>query len=105
MPKIISKIDRTSEEFKANHQANTAIVEEFRSKVSKAKECGGEKSIERHRSRGKMLPRERIDMILDESKLNFIMKDGMVYKNTVVDEEHPHFRPVKAPNTRGQYPI
>jgi len=50
-------------------------------------------------------PLENIDLILDEDKLNFVMKDGLVYKNTVVDEEHPHFRPAQAPNTRGQYPL
>jgi len=50
-------------------------------------------------------PLENIDLILDEDKLNFIMKDGLVYKNTVVDGDHPHFRPVQTINTRGQYPI
>ena len=50
-------------------------------------------------------PTKNIDLILDESKLNFIMKDGLVYKNTVVEGDHPHFRPAKAPNTRGQYPL
>ncbi len=50
-------------------------------------------------------PTQNIELILDESKLNFIMKDGLVYKNTVVDAEHPHFRPAKAPSTRGQYPL
>jgi hypothetical protein len=41
----------------------------------------------------------------NEDKLNLVMKDGLVYKNTVVGQEHPHFRPAKAPNTRGQYPL
>jgi imidazolonepropionase-like amidohydrolase len=50
-------------------------------------------------------PLENIDLILDEDKLNFIMKDGLVYKNTVVDGDHPHFRPVRSPSTRGQYPL
>jgi imidazolonepropionase-like amidohydrolase len=50
-------------------------------------------------------PLDDIKLILDESKLNFIMKDGLVYKNTVVAEDHPHFRPAQAPNTRGKYPL
>ena len=50
-------------------------------------------------------PLDDIKLILDEEKLDFIMKDGLVYKNTVVDAEHPHFRPSSAPSTRGQYPI
>ncbi len=50
-------------------------------------------------------PLEDIKLILDEDNLNFIMKDGLVYKNTVVEEDHPYFRPTQAPNTRGQYPL
>ncbi len=50
-------------------------------------------------------PLDNIELILDEAKLNFVMKDGLVYKNTVVEGDHPHFRPAKAPNTRGQYPL
>jgi len=50
-------------------------------------------------------PLENIDLILDENKLDFVMKDGLVYKNTVVEADHPYFRPAKAPNTRGQWPL
>jgi len=50
-------------------------------------------------------PLENIDLILDEDKLDFVMKDGLVYKNTVVEADHPYFRPAKAPNTRGQWPL
>jgi imidazolonepropionase-like amidohydrolase len=50
-------------------------------------------------------PTKDIKLILDEDKLNFIMKDGLVYKNTVVEGSHPHFRAPKTPLTRGQYPI
>jgi imidazolonepropionase-like amidohydrolase len=50
-------------------------------------------------------PLENIDLILEEDKLNFIMKDGLVYKNTIVEADHPHFKPAQAPATRGQYPL
>ena len=50
-------------------------------------------------------PLKDIKLILDESKLHFIMKDGMVYKNTIVKGDHPYFRPAKTPNTRGKYPL
>ena len=50
-------------------------------------------------------PLDDISLILDEEKLVFIMKDGLVYKNTVVKGDHPHFRPAKTPNTRGKYPL
>jgi imidazolonepropionase-like amidohydrolase len=50
-------------------------------------------------------PLEDIQLILDEDKLHFIMKDGLVYKNIMVEGDHPYFRPAKAPSTRGQYPL
>ncbi|MBW2327569.1 MAG: amidohydrolase family protein, partial [Deltaproteobacteria bacterium] len=50
-------------------------------------------------------PLKDIKLILDEDKLDFVMKDGLVYKNTIVKGDHPHFRPAKAPNTRGKYPL
>ena len=50
-------------------------------------------------------PLENIDLILEEDKLNFIMKDGLVYKNTMVEKDHPYFKPAVAPQTRGQYPL
>ena len=50
-------------------------------------------------------PLEDIELILDESKLHFIMKDGLTYKNTLVGVDSPIYKPVKAPPTRGQYPL
>ena len=50
-------------------------------------------------------PLDNIDLILEEDKLHLIMKDGMVYKNLVAEGDHPHFRPVNNPPTRGQYPL
>ena len=38
-------------------------------------------------------PVENIDMILDESKLQLIMKDGRAYKNTLVDADSIMYRP------------
>ncbi len=50
-------------------------------------------------------PLEDIEMILDESKLVFVMKDGLTYKNTFVGAGSPIFRPARAPLTRGQFPL
>ncbi len=50
-------------------------------------------------------PLDDIKVILDEDKLDFVMKDGLIYKNTVVEGDHPYFRPAKAASTRGQYPL
>ena len=50
-------------------------------------------------------PLENIDLILDESKLHLVMKDGLTYKNTLVGVDSPIYKPAKAPPTRGQYPL
>ena len=50
-------------------------------------------------------PTQDIELVLDEDKLDFIMKDGLVYKNQVVDGDHPHFLAPKTPLTRSQFPI
>ena len=49
-------------------------------------------------------PVENIDLILDESKLLLIMKDGIAYKNTIVDTDNYAYRPAKQPLTRSQIP-
>src|SRR6266571_4395453 len=41
------------------------LVEELRARSAQVAAGGGEKAIERHRSRGKLLARERIDLLLD----------------------------------------
>lgn len=50
-------------------------------------------------------PLDDIKLILDESKLHFIMKDGLTYKNTLVGVDSPIYKPAISPATRGQYPL
>jgi len=65
MPKIISKINPDSEAFRANREAMEAIVRDLRKKVCKIALGGSERSRERHIGRGKLLPRERVERLLD----------------------------------------
>src|SRR5207302_159245 len=44
---------------------NAAVVEELRGRLRLVQEAGGEEAVKRHRSRGKLLARERIDLLLD----------------------------------------
>jgi len=50
-------------------------------------------------------PLKDIKLILNEEKLVLIMKDGLTYKNTLVDVGSPIYRPARSPMTRGQYPL
>ncbi|MGH2871856.1 MAG: carboxyl transferase domain-containing protein, partial [Solirubrobacteraceae bacterium] len=55
----------SSEEFRSNMEANLALVVDLRSQVQRAAQGGGERARERHLARGKLLPRERVDRLLD----------------------------------------
>ncbi len=54
-----------SEEYKANLEANQRLVDDLRAQLDWAALGGGERARERHRSRGKLLPRERVDRLID----------------------------------------
>lgn len=65
MPRIHSQVDPRSERFRANHARMTALVEDLRSQVSRASLGGGEDARRKHTSRGKLLPRERVERLID----------------------------------------
>jgi len=62
---LTSKADPTSERFQRNVEAHTALVADLRAKLAEVALGGGEKARERHTSRGKLLPRDRVDALLD----------------------------------------
>ena len=64
-PVLTTKLDRDSPEAKARFDHNKALVEDLRAEVATASLGGSEKSRERHTSRGKLLPRERVERLLD----------------------------------------
>ncbi len=66
MPKIISKIKASSDEFQNNANAMQALVDELKQKVQKVQQGGETKAVEAHQARGKLLPRDRIAQLLDQ---------------------------------------
>lgn len=48
-----------------NREAHEALLADLRVRLERAAAGGGEKARERHLSRGKLLPRQRIDVLLD----------------------------------------
>ena len=62
---IDSKIDTHSSEYAANYEHNLGLVKDLRGIVEKVKNGGTESSRQRHISKGKMLPRERVNRLLD----------------------------------------
>src|SRR5947207_12538692 len=65
MPTIPSSIDRRSEAFRANAEAMRAVVADLKDKSAAIALGGDEASRQRHQGRGKLLPRERIRLLLD----------------------------------------
>ncbi|NVK23288.1 MAG: methylcrotonoyl-CoA carboxylase, partial [Gammaproteobacteria bacterium] len=66
MNRIISKLNPRSPDFVANVEHMQRQVDDLNNKVANIKLGGGERSRERHLSRGKLLPRDRVDQLLDE---------------------------------------
>ena len=65
MSVINSKISTKSAEFAANVSAMQAQVDDLKTTLAHISQGGGAKSCERHISRGKLLPRERVQGLLD----------------------------------------
>ena len=65
MDRLPTRIDRNSEDFIRRREFNIQLVEELKQKINQVKEGGGKKYVDRHRSRGKLLARERINEICD----------------------------------------
>ena len=65
MPHIDSKLNPRSDDFKANAAAMQAIVDDLRAKVSAIAAGGGAAASAKHVARGKLLPRDRVQMLLD----------------------------------------
>lgn len=66
METLASQLDTSSDQFAANAEAQLSLVHELKKRLAVAALGGPEKSRERHISRGKLLPRERINYLLDE---------------------------------------
>jgi 3-methylcrotonyl-CoA carboxylase beta subunit len=66
METLASRIDPASSAFLANRDAQLSLTEDLRKRLADAALGGPEKSRQRHVARGKLLPRERIDQLLDD---------------------------------------
>jgi 3-methylcrotonyl-CoA carboxylase beta subunit len=60
-----SSIDTSSSDFARNSEAMRTLVADLREKLNQVAGGGGEVSRNRHTSRGKMLARERVDLLVD----------------------------------------
>jgi acetyl-CoA carboxylase carboxyltransferase component len=62
---LTSQLDRDAEEFARRRERMEELVAEVRERTAQVASGGGEKATERHRSRGKLPARERVDRLVD----------------------------------------
>src|SRR5215831_1162787 len=66
MPALRSVIERSSSQYQANYVAMRSALERLHAELARSTAGGGEKYVKRHQERGKLLPRDRVEMLLDE---------------------------------------
>jgi acetyl-CoA carboxylase carboxyltransferase component len=62
---LSSHVERESDVFAERGERMAALVAELRERTAQVARGGGDKAVERHRSRGKLTARERVDRLLD----------------------------------------
>ena len=65
MSVIDSSVNTRSEAYQANAAAMRKLVSDLRDRVARARLGGGEQARDKHLARGKLLPRDRVDSLLD----------------------------------------
>ncbi len=65
MALIQTEVDSKSKEFIENQSAMQAAVKELRSRLDLIKQGGGAEAVQKHKSRGKLTARERVEAMLD----------------------------------------
>ena len=65
MPVLETKLNARSADFVANAAAMRSLVDDLNAKVNKTALGGGDAARAKHTARGKLLPRDRVQMLLD----------------------------------------
>ena len=67
MEPLESNLDTNAPAFRENAAHYESLIAELRERLKMVKQGGGDSAVEKHRARGKMLPRERIAALLDSN--------------------------------------
>ncbi|MDH3430846.1 MAG: methylcrotonoyl-CoA carboxylase [Gammaproteobacteria bacterium] len=87
MPVIETKIDRNSEDFRENSAANMALAEDLRNLSEQILTGGSARSRELHLVRGKLLPRDRINTLIDDGSA--FLEIGLLAAHAVYADDVP----------------
>jgi 3-methylcrotonyl-CoA carboxylase beta subunit len=87
MPQIKTRVDRSSVDFDRNREANVALAEELRALNERVMRGGSHAAREKHLSRGKLLPRDRVKLLLDPD--SEFLEIGRFAAHDVYEDEVP----------------
>ena len=65
MDRLSTRVNRADPEYLNRQEHNHSLIATLRERLNTASQGGGGKYVDRHRGRGKLLPRERIERIID----------------------------------------
>ena len=65
MPIIETKINKGSDKFVSNFEFHKALSDDLEKKIQKVRQMGPPDNVEKHKSRGKLTVRDRIEMLAD----------------------------------------
>ncbi len=86
-PTLTSAHDPDSSEARTNAEHNRALVAELRERVATAARGGSDRSRDRHTARGKLLPRDRVERLLDPGSP--FLEIGQLAAHAVYDDTIP----------------
>jgi 3-methylcrotonyl-CoA carboxylase beta subunit len=84
---IKSTINLHSEQYRSQHDAMSALVADLQAKVQEIEQGGGITAQQKHRAKGKLLPRERVSRLLDPGSPFLELSQLAAYE--VYDESVP----------------
>src|SRR6478735_2190983 len=87
MQVLASHIDTNSKDFQVNAEFNRGLANELKKKIEKVRLGGGDDAVKKHKARKKLLPRERIEKILDPGSP--FLELSALAADAVYDEDVP----------------
>jgi len=64
-PALVSSVNTDDVDFRSSAAGYGALIEQLNERLSRVRLGGGQAAVERHHGRGKLLPRERVDRLVD----------------------------------------
>src|SRR5687767_7423059 len=86
-PTLTTAFDPSLAKAKANADSMRALVEDLRSRIDATAMGGPEKSRQRHVARGKLLPRQRVERLLDPATA--FLELSPLAANGMYDDQSP----------------